>query len=513
MRRIVVNGFCICTLLSASCVGCSPAEDSAGGVGPDASAGGSSSNVDWPTAGNCDYKLVFDGTATDSTATGGQRTIMPLSSGEAFYCMRATFDVALTAPVPARPTCTQSMQLASLQGTGAKGLMLASAALSHSGAGCEAVDGNLGVTTFAAEGSPSIPDIGPGTYGVQVEVAPFSATVTVADADGVRSVRPSATVMGANLLSSLEPTFVLGDDSPDSTRLAASYSNLRIWADVGRPDTTGAGGAGGTSGSGGTSGAGGSGGALDAGAGAGGQGGAGAGGTAGSDAGPGPLDCTTGSGPVRYEVTNSEQSRFVPLPLDLNTPYRRLTVRFRFTASDWGTPCYNPASSQGFGFPFFNKLINVRRGPHFCKGGGLYGISLQGPGPGSGAAFRANAQTNFKAAYHNGSGCGSADIKHGVFNQTHNITLNTGYDVSVVWDKTTQTLSAAIGPRNFSGTIPAGVEFSRPTGQPEWGLSLGFPGGFLECFDSAGNHDSSQPCCHGPSIGWVYEDVEWELCQ
>lgn len=275
----------------------------------------------------------------------------------------------------------------------------------------------------------------------------------------------------------------------------------------GSAGTVGSGGSGGGLGGGGSAGSAGSGGS---GAGAsGGSGGAGASG--GGGGGPGALKCTSGTEKFKFVVSENQHTKRVALPLNPGVEYRKITLQFSYTPTQWSGHCFNPATSKGSGFPKFESWVSLKRGPHWCKGGNAFSISMQGPASGHGASNKANAQTHYKAKQHTGNGCGATTLEDKIFNAAHGVSAGKTYSATIVYDQTAGTLSANTGGKTLSGQLNSGVKVIA-NGSESWNVVLSFDGGYLECFNSQGQHDNSQPCCYGPSIGWVYEDLNWEVC-
>ncbi len=426
------------------------------------------------------------------------------------YILMMHFMDEVDVELPSATDCTSASELGSIVGTGPKGELLAAASVQGVSDACAPQDRRAQVRTFAGQSSqPSALEPGQ-TYTVGLEVVPFTTRLTVKQTETNVDPELTESVMGANLLSSLDPEVRLGGPSALN---GTKYSNVRVWADIGTPDSGmgGSTGVGGTSGAGGSS-SGGSGGAAGSGgvAGTSGAGGSSSGGSGGS--GDGPLNCTSGSETFDFVVSNAAAVKQVPLPVEVGRNYRRLSMSFQYTPLDWGAPCYNPATSKKTGFPRFNHLVTLQRGTPFCKGGNLFGITLQGPGPGHGANNKVLGQTFYKSAYHTGSGCGGSDIEADIFNQTHGLSLGQTYTATVTWDRDAGTMTADVGNGSITGPIAPGVELQQNPGEPAWHITHGFPGGYLECKDNMGNDDPTAPCCFGPNVGWQYSDLTWELC-
>jgi len=242
-------------------------------------------------------------------------------------------------------------------------------------------------------------------------------------------------------------------------------------------------------------------------------GGAGAatGGSGGGDA--GAQSCKTGKETFHYVVSSSEQFKRIALPLDVGVEYRRVELTFGYTPAAWSPTCYNPAAggSTKSGFPAFESLVALKRGSHWCKGGNLFELTLQGPAPGHGASNKAQAETYYKQQYHSGSGCGTTDVEAKLFAGTHGISVGAKYSATVVFDAEQGTLSADLGPTQHQGAIPASAKLVANNGDT-WYVVLSFDGGSLECYDASGQEDPTAPCCWLPSFGWVFDDLTWKIC-
>ncbi|HMR80711.1 MAG TPA: hypothetical protein PKD61_36625 [Polyangiaceae bacterium] len=167
---------------------------------------------------------------------------------------------------------------------------------------------------------------------------------------------------------------------------AAGMAGASGTATGGSAGTVGSGGSGGGFGGGGSAGSAGSGGS---GAGAsGGSGGAGASG--GGGGGPGALKCTSGTEKFKFVVSENQHTKRVALPLNPGVEYRKITLQFSYTPTQWSGHCFNPATSKGSGFPKFESWVSLKRGPHWCKGGNAFSISMQGPASGHGASTSAS---------------------------------------------------------------------------------------------------------------------------
>jgi hypothetical protein len=222
--------------------------------------------------------------------------------------------------------------------------------------------------------------------------------------------------------------------------------------------------------------------------------------------------CETGSDTFQLVVSQTEQFKRIPLPLKPGVEYRRVTLAFDYVPTAWSGTCYNPASSKKVAFPKFESLVSLKRGNHWCKGGNLFELTLQGPAPGYGASNKAIAQTFYKNQQHTGSGCGGSDVEAPIFNQTHSVSAgSTKYSAKLVYDATLGTLDADVGPSTHTGTVSPLAKLVA-NGTEQWNVVLSFDGGFLECYDSQGQPDPNAPCCWGPSIGWVFENLTWEIC-
>ncbi|HMR06903.1 MAG TPA: hypothetical protein PKA88_14060 [Polyangiaceae bacterium] len=136
---------------------------------------------------------------------------------------------------------------------------------------------------------------------------------------------------------------------------------------------------------------------------------------------------------------------------------------------------------------------------------------MQGPASGHGASNQANAQSHYKAKQHSGNGCGTTDVEDNIFKAGHGVTHGKKYSAKIIYDQTIGKLSADTGSKTLSGSLNSNVRVIA-NGSESWNVVLSFDGGYLECFNSQAQHDNSQPCCYGPSIGWVYEDLNWEIC-
>jgi hypothetical protein len=300
-------------------------------------------------------------------------------------------------------------------------------------------------------------------------------------------------------------------------------ATLMLAACGGSDDGAGAGGAGGAAGVGATGGGGSGGGSGGTAGGAGGTGGSGASGGAagagggaasagGGAGGSGGLTCTSGQEKFSYTVTSAEQFKRIPLPLTPGVEYRRVTLSFGYSPSQWSGTCYNPAAgSKKAGFPKFEQLVALKRGNHWCKGGNLFELSLQGPAPGHGASNKAIAQSFYKAQQHTGSGCGGSDVEAKIFNATHGLSEGTKYQAQLVYDADAHSLAADVGATQHSGSTDATMKLVA-NGSETWNVVMSFDGGYLECYDTQGQKDPSAPCCYGPSIGWVFENLNWEIC-
>ncbi len=254
--------------------------------------------------------------------------------------------------------------------------------------------------------------------------------------------------------------------------------------------------------------------AETAGTASGGAAGSGTGGAAGGggSAGQGSLSCSSGQQAFSYTVTQGEQFKRIPLPLTPGVEYRRVTLSFDYTPTQWSGTCYNPAGgSNKAGFPKFESFLALKRGNHWCKGGNLFEVTLQGPAPGHGASNKAIAQSFYKAKQYTGSGCGGSDVEAKIFNGSHGLSEGAKYHAEVVYDADLHTLSADFGPTQHSGSTDATMKLVA-NGSEVWNVVMSFDGGYLECYNDQGQKDPNAPCCYGPSIGWVFENLSWELC-
>ena len=242
-------------------------------------------------------------------------------------------------------------------------------------------------------------------------------------------------------------------------------------------------------------------------------------GDAGSDAAPdapvpdGGLLCESGETLGSFTVTQAQQSMRIKLPLTPGVVYRRLTLSFRYTPTQWSPTCNNPAASSPAGFPAFESWVALKRGTHWCKGGGLFDATLQGPAPGHGASNKASAETFYKEQVHTGSGCGTTDIESKIFSQKHGVVPGQTYDAQIVYDAIAGTLTADTGASVHEGPVEPGAQLvTTDAANDGWYVVLSFDGGFLECYNELGEEDPTASCCWLPSLGWVYQDLTWEAC-
>lgn len=236
------------------------------------------------------------------------------------------------------------------------------------------------------------------------------------------------------------------------------------------------------------------------------------GGSAGSpsDAG-GPLICASGTETFKLTVSQAEQFKRIPLPLKPGVEYRRVTLQFDYVPTAWSGTCYNPATTKKLGFPIFESLIALKRGNHWCKGGDLFEVTLQGPASGHGASNKADAQTYYKAKQFTGSGCGGSDVEAKIFNGAHGISAGTVQSATITYDQAKGTLVADVGPSTHTGLISPLAKLIA-NGSEQWNVVFSSDGGFLECYNAQGQADPTAPCCWGPSIGWVFQNLTWEIC-
>jgi hypothetical protein len=225
----------------------------------------------------------------------------------------------------------------------------------------------------------------------------------------------------------------------------------------------------------------------------------------------GVLACESGSMDLAYVVTPDATTTRIEMPLVAGKDYATLRLAVEYTVGPWREPCFNPATSQGTGFPAFESLLSVKRGDHWCKGGALFEMSLHGPGPGHGLDASASASTYFREEPWDGSGCGETEVEGEMFSGAHGHSEGGMYRSEVTLDFTQGVVDALIGEQTMSGGIPQGVFLRGPDEQP-YVIALSWDGPELECYGESGVEEEGAPCCFGPSLGWTFSRVEWEAC-
>jgi len=222
----------------------------------------------------------------------------------------------------------------------------------------------------------------------------------------------------------------------------------------------------------------------------------------------GELECESIEVGGPFESTMGNPGFAFELPLEPDTPYRRLTVTLDLTPNDWGGQCYNPYYDPPKLVPVFHNFLVVQRGQHWCKGGNLGGIQLRGPG-----SNRMIGNVYYKEMPWGGSGCGPAVEPHSIFGGEKNLMIPQGETraVTYVHDADAGVIDLAIGDAMFSGTPHPESQLLALPGYPLY-LTLS-RNEWLECYNAQGEEEPGAVCCHGPSIGWVYDAVNVEICR
>lgn len=221
--------------------------------------------------------------------------------------------------------------------------------------------------------------------------------------------------------------------------------------------------------------------------------------------------CERGSMDLAYVVDPTAPTMRIEMPLVAGKDYATLRLAIEYTVGEWREPCFNPATSQGHGFPAFESVLSVKRGDHWCKGGALFEMSLHGPGPGHGLDSSASASTYFREEPWDGAGCGETSVEGQMFSGAHGHEVGGMYRSEVTLDFTSAVVDALIGDAPMSGAIPDGVYLRGPVEHP-YAIALSWDGPELECYGESGVEEEGAPCCFGPSLGWSFSRVEWEAC-
>lgn len=208
-----------------------------------------------------------------------------------------------------------------------------------------------------------------------------------------------------------------------------------------------------------------------------------------------------------FEVTPQSTAHEFALPMQPDTPYSRLEVELVFTLTDWGGNCYNPYYDPPKLVPVFHKLLTLQRGTHWCKGGDLGALELRGPNKNS-----LNGEVYFKETPWGGSGCGPEVTPHAIFGNQPGLQLAAGqtHALRFVYDAALSEITAEFNGQLFTGTPHPDAQLLAQAGSPLH-LVLSFENSF-ECYDAQGDPDDNAVCCHAPSWGWIYDQVEYTLC-
>jgi len=216
------------------------------------------------------------------------------------------------------------------------------------------------------------------------------------------------------------------------------------------------------------------------------------------DAGP---DCVSGTAPwTSYTVSASDRSRGIRMDLDLDVPYRTLTVELEVEPGQWQPDCYNPASGR-YMSPF-QVLLDIRKGAPWCRGGNLGGISARGPG---------NDDLWVQSYYAESVGSSCSGMQHDILSSRPSSPLALGVTTPVRFfmDTTTREVRVEVGSVMRTGTMDPRLELVSRAGE-ELHLFTSLDRS-VECFAPGGG--SADECCHLSAFGWTYSNLRYTACR
>ncbi len=208
-----------------------------------------------------------------------------------------------------------------------------------------------------------------------------------------------------------------------------------------------------------------------------------------------------------FTVVDGTPSFGFELPMQPGVEYTRLEVRFGFDPADWGGECYNPYYDPPKLVPVFHQFLTLRRGVHWCKGGNLGEYALQGPGK-----DKMVAEVYWRDPPWEGNGCGPEVLPFKIFGGEPTVVPTPGQmnQVELIYDAAGGVIQMTIADQLLNGAPHPDAVLRADEGVP---LILHFSNSETnECYDAEGNPSDAAVCCHAPSYGWIFDDIEARLC-
>ena len=209
-----------------------------------------------------------------------------------------------------------------------------------------------------------------------------------------------------------------------------------------------------------------------------------------------------------FTVVDGTPSFAFALPMQPGVVYTRLEVRFGFDPADWGGECYNPYYDPPKLVPVVHQFLTLRRGMHWCKGGNLGEYALQGPGK-----DKMVAEVYWRDPPWDGNGCGPEVMPFAIFGGEPTVIPTPGQmnQVELIYDAAGGAIQMTIADQLLNGAPHPDAVLRADEGVP---VILHFSNSETnECYDSGGNPSDAAVCCHAPSYGWTFDNIEARLCR